>query len=51
LPNEKIQNIQNRKVGNYQKMNENTREYLKKLFQPQNEKLFKILGREFEWNK
>jgi hypothetical protein len=51
LPNEKIQNIQNRKVGNYQKMNENTREYLKKLFQPQNEKLFKILGKEFEWNK
>ena len=51
LPNEKIQNIQNRKVGNYQKMNENTREYLKKLFQPHNEKLFKILGREFEWNK
>jgi hypothetical protein len=51
LPNEKIQNIQNRKVGNYQKMNENTREYLKKLFQPHNKKLFKILGREFEWNK
>ena len=51
IPNEKIQNIQNRKVGNYQKMNENTREYLKKLFQPHNEKLFKILGREFEWNK
>ena len=45
LPNEKIQNIQNRKIGNYQKMNENTREYLKKLFQPHNEKLFKILGR------
>lgn len=50
LPNEKIQNIQNRKVGNYQKMNKDTREYLKKIFKPQNEKLFKILGREFEWD-
>jgi hypothetical protein len=50
LPNEKIQNIQNRKVGNYQKMNEDTREYLMKIFKPHNEKLFKILGREFEWD-
>ena len=51
LPNEQIQNIQNRKVGNYQKMDNGTREILKKIFQPHNEKLFKILGSKFEWNK
>jgi hypothetical protein len=51
LPNEKIQKIKNKKVGNYQKMNENTRECLKNIFKPHNEKLFKILGTEFEWDK
>ena len=51
LPNERIQNIQNRKVGNYQKMNKDTREILRKLFKPHNEKLFKFLEREFEWDK
>ena len=51
LPNEQIQNIQNRKVGNYQKMDKDTRDLLKKIFQPHNEKLFKILGSKFEWNK
>ena len=32
-------------------MDNGTREILKKIFQPHNEKLFKILGSKFEWNK
>ncbi len=50
IPNEQIQNIQNRKVGNYQKMNKDTRQFLKKLFKPHNEKLFKFLEENFEWD-
>jgi len=50
LPNEQIKNLQNRKVGNYQKMNEDTRQFLRKLFKPHNEKLFKFLEKKFEWD-
>jgi hypothetical protein len=49
LPKEQIENLQNRKVGNYQKMNQDTREYLKKIFKPHNDKLYKFLGKKFEW--
>ena len=50
LPNEQIRNLQNRKVGNYQKMNEDTRQFLRKLFKPHNEELFKFLEKKFEWD-
>jgi len=51
LPNEQIQNIQKRKVGNYQKINEETRQFLKKFFESHNEKLFNLLESKFEWDK
>ena len=50
LPNEQIKNLQNRKVANYQKMNEDTRQFLRKLYEPHNEKLFKFLKKKFEWD-
>ena len=50
LPNEQIKNLQNRKVENYQKMNEDTRQFLRKLFEPHNKKLFKFLKKKFEWD-
>jgi hypothetical protein len=49
LPKEEIRNIQRKKVGKYKKMDDETREVLKKIFKPHNEKLFKFLGKEFEW--
>jgi len=51
LPNEQIKNLQNRKVGNYQKMNEETRQFLNNFFKPYNENLFKLLETEFKWNE
>jgi len=50
LPNEQIKNLQNRKVENYQKMSEDTRQFLRKLYKPHNEKLFKFLKKKFEWD-
>jgi len=51
LPNEQIENIQKRKVVNYQKMNNNTRQFLKKLYLPHNTKLFEFLEMKFDWNE
>jgi len=51
LPNEQIKNLQNRKVANYQKMNKDTRQFLKKLFEPHNVKLFKFLDKKFDWDE
>ncbi|WP_428327287.1 sulfotransferase domain-containing protein [Nitrosopumilus sp.] len=50
LPNEEIKNIQHRKVANYEKMNVETRQFLSNLFKPYNEKLFRLLEKEFDWD-
>jgi len=51
LPNEKIENLQHKKVEKYQEMNQDTRQILKKLFKSHNEKLFKFIEKNFEWDK
>lgn len=51
LPNEKIENIQNRKVADYKPMNKETRRFLNDFFKPHNKKLFRLLGNSFNWDK
>lgn len=51
LPNEQIKNLQKQKVADYQMMNKETRQFLKKFFEPHNEELFKLLKKRFEWNE
>jgi len=50
LPNEQIKNLQHRKVEDYQKMEEDTRQFLRKLFKPHNEKLFELIKEKFDWD-
>jgi len=32
------------------KLNDNTRKFLQNYFKPWNEKLFKVIGEEYDWN-
>ena len=50
LPNYKIKNSQHRKQNKYVPMNPQTRELLIEFFKPHNERLFKFIGKKFEWN-
>ena len=50
LPEEEIINLQHRKVETYEKMNKETRQFLTNLFKPHNEKLFKSIGKRFDWD-
>ena len=51
LPDYNIRNIQKRKLADYEKMNDSTRERLLKYYKPYNEKLFEIIKQKFEWEK
>ena len=51
LPKFDIPNTKKVNVSQYQKMNPETRELLINFFRPYNEKLYKLLDRNFEWNK
>ena len=44
-------NLRNLNVGNYKKMNKDTRKFLVEYFKPHNEKLYKLLQRSFDWDK
>ena len=43
--------IEKKNVGSYSKMNSETRQWLIEYFKPYNEKLYKFLEREFQWDK
>ena len=48
----KIGNLKKYNVGNYkEKMNEDTRKSLIEYFKPHNERLYKLLQRDFDWDK
>ena len=51
LPRFNIPNTKKVNVSQYEKMNQDTRELLINFFRPYNEKLNKLLDRNFEWNK
>jgi len=50
LPKFNIPNTKKVNVSKYEKMNPQTRELLIDFFKPYNEKLNKLLERDFEWN-
>ena len=51
LPDFTIQNTSHKNVGNYKEMNSDTRKWLIEYFKPHNEKLYKYLERDFQWDK
>ena len=50
LPDHKIKNPQHRKQRKYVPMNPQTRKLLIEFFKPHNERLFKFIGKKFEWD-
>ena len=51
LPIHKINNPEKKKVEKYASMNSNTRQQLLDYFRPYNSDLYKLIGKEFDWNK
>ena len=50
LPYYKIKNPQHQKQKKYDPMNPKTRKLLIEFFKPHNERLFKLIGKKFEWD-
>ena len=46
-----VKTQRNRNTGEYEKMNEETRKLLVEYYKPHNERLYKLLGRRFDWDK
>lgn len=51
LDRQKIDILTKKNTGNYKSMNIETRTELVEYFKPHNERLYKLLGRNFEWDK
>ena len=51
LPDFTVQNTSHKNVGKYKEMNSDTRKWLIEYFKPHNEKLYKYLERDFQWDK
>ena len=51
LPDYKIKNIQRQKQKKYVPMNSQTRKILVEFFKPHNERLFKFIGKKFDWDE
>ena len=51
LPPFHVENLKDRNVGNYKEMNKDTRKFLIEYFKPHNERLYKLLQRDFDWDK
>ena len=51
LDGQKIDILTKKNTGSYKSMNVETRTELVEYFKPHNEKLYKLLGRDFEWDK
>jgi hypothetical protein len=51
LPEYEVKNPEKRKAAKYDKMNPKTREMLIEYFRPHNEKLYKMIGKRFDWDK
>ena len=52
LNQSKIDNLKNLNIGTYkEKMNEDTRKSLIEYFKPHNKRLYKLLQRDFDWDK
>ena len=50
IPKFQLQNLPRLNIGKYEKMDESIRKYLIEYFKPHNEKLYKLLGRNMNWD-
>ena len=51
VPNCKVNGLERKNVGEYKKLDESTRKLLVDYYKPHNERLFKLLGKNFGWDK
>jgi len=50
LPPFEIKNLEKQNVGKYEKIDEETKEFLIKFYKPHNERLYQLLDRDLHWN-
>ena len=51
VPNRKVISLERKNVGEYKKLDKSTRKFLVDYYRPHNERLFKLLGKNFDWDK
>ncbi len=51
IPDYKINNLENKRQGNYSPMNNQTRIKLASFFKPYNDELYELVGQKFNWNE
>ena len=51
LPAYNIKNTEKVNVSKYSKMDQDTRKILIEFFKPHNERLFKFIGKKFDWDE
>lgn len=50
IPKYNLKNLEKANVGMYKEINTETRKFLTEYFKPHNERLYKFLGRKFDWD-
>ena len=51
VPNRKVNGLERKNVGEYKKLDKSTRKFLVDYYRPHNERLFQLLGKNFDWDK
>ena len=51
VPNFKIKSLERQNVGEYKKLDKSTRQFLIDYYRSHNERLFKLLGKKFDWDQ
>ena len=51
IPQINLKNLEKHKVASYPPMKDETRKFLVDLYKTHNEKLFEMIGKDFDWNK
>ena len=51
VPNRKVNGLERKNVGEYKKLDKSTRKFLVDYYRPHNERLFKLLGKNFDWDQ
>ena len=51
VPNHKVDSLERKNVGEYKKLDKSTRKFLVDYYRPHNERLFKLLGKNFDWDQ
>jgi hypothetical protein len=46
-----VNGLERKNVGEYKKLDKSTRKFLVDYYRPHNERLFKLLGKNFDWDQ